>query len=122
MNLSEKDTKLFKKWLKSHLKYGPVTVVFTKKDGEERSMLCTLNEDLISKVEIPHATGTNNPIDFPGSKTPAEEKLDNILKEMPKKEKKVNDNVLPVYALDVQAWRSFRWDSIKSVSFTLGEE
>jgi hypothetical protein len=104
MNLSEKDTKLFKKWLKSHLAYGPVTVVFTKKDGSERVMECTTNISLVPLVEEKvHITNTENPIDFPA----------------PKKEKKINEDVMPVYDLEAKAWKSFRWDSIKQVRFEL---
>jgi len=47
MSLNEKDFKLFKKWLRSHLAFGPVTVVFTKKDGTERVMECTTSPDLV---------------------------------------------------------------------------
>lgn len=101
MTLSEKDVKIFKRWLKSHLAYGPTTVVFTKKDGTERVMLCTTNESLVP--QILHETNTDNPIDFPA----------------PKKEKKVNEEVMPVYDLEAKAWKSFRWDSIKQVRFEL---
>lgn len=100
-NLSEKDVKIFKRWLKSHLAYGATTVVFTKKDGTERVMNCTTNETLIP--QILHETNTDNPIDFPA----------------PKKEKKVNEEVMPVYDLEAKAWKSFRWDSIKEVRFEL---
>lgn len=101
---SEKDFKIFKKWLKGHLAYGPVTVIFTKKDGTERVMECTTNSSLVPIVEEKlHVTNTDNPIDFP----------------KPKKEKKVNDDVMPVYDLESKSWRSFRWDSIKQVRFTL---
>ena len=92
--LSEKDVKLFKKWLKSHLAYGPTTVVFTKKDGTERVMECTTNPKLVPAVEIVEGTE-------------------------PKKERKVNEEVMPVYDLEAKAWKSFRWDSIKQVRFTL---
>ena len=91
MTLNEKDIELFKKWLKSHLTVGPTTVVFTKKDGTERKMLCTLNESLVPIVESAE----------------------------PKREKKVNDDVMAVYDLEAKGWRSFRWESIKSVEFTL---
>jgi hypothetical protein len=101
MTLSEKDVKIFKRWLKSHLAYGPTTVVFTKKDGTERVMLCTTNESLVP--QILHETNTDNPVDFPA----------------PKKEKKVNEEVMPVYDLEAKAWKSFRWDSIKQVRFEL---
>lgn len=92
--LSEKDIPKFKKWLKSHLAYGPVTVVFTKKDGTERVMECTISPSLVP-VE-PIVEGTE-----------------------PKKEKKVNEDIMPVYDLEAQSWRSFRWDSIKRVEFTI---
>lgn len=107
MTLNEKEFKLFKKWLTGHLKYGPTTVVFTKKDGTDREMLCTINPELVPAAPIveAHETNTSNPIDFP----------------TPKKEKKVNDDVCPVYDLEAKGWRSFRWDSIKSVKFTIGE-
>jgi len=103
-NLSEKDSKLFKKWLKSHLAFGPVTVTFTKKDGTERVMLCTTSESLVPQVL--HETNTNNPIDFPA----------------PKRERKVNEDVCPVYDLESKHWKSFRWDSVKSVMLTIGDE
>ena len=105
MTLSEKELKIFKKWLKSHLAYGPVTVTFTKKDGTERVMQCTTSASLVpvDLTEEVHYTNTDNPIDFP----------------KPKREKKVNEEVMPVYDLESKHWKSFRWDSIKQVSFTL---
>ena len=105
--ISEKDFKLFKKWLKGHLNYGPTTITFTKKDGTERVMKCTTSPALVPLVEEKvHMTNTDNPIDFP----------------VPKKEKKINEDVMPVYDLEAKGWRSFRWDSITQVSFTLGDE
>ena len=91
--LSEKDVKIFKKWLKSHLAYGPTTIIFTKKDGTERTMTCTT-----STVLVP---------------------VEPIVEGVEKKEKKINEEVMPVYDLDDKSWRSFRWDSIKQVRFTL---
>jgi hypothetical protein len=93
MAMSEETFKKFKRWLKSHLRYGPVTVIFTKKDGTERVMECTTNPDLVPAVEVKES--------------------------VEKKEKKVNEDVMPVYDLEVKAWKSFRWDSIKQVRFTL---
>ena len=96
MTLSEKDFKLFKKWLTGHLKYGPVTLTFTKKDGSDRVMKCTTNPTYIM------------------FKDPS------ILES--KSDRKVNEDVMPVFDLEAGGWRSFRWDSIKSVAFTIGEE
>ena len=71
--------------IKELLKAGAVNVVFTKKDGSERVMNCTLNENLVPA-------------------TPTTET----------KERKHNDEVCPVWDLDIGAWRSFRFDSVKS--------
>ena len=95
--LNEKEFKLFKKWLKGHLALGPVTVTFTKKDGEERVMECTTSPELVPPPIIEENAA-------------------------PKREKKTNEEICPVYALDVQSWRSFRWDSIKSISIKIGQE
>jgi hypothetical protein len=94
MNLSETDFTLFKKWLKSHLRAGSVTVIFTKKDGTERVMKCTTDPTIImfkdpSSVEAKESTRKNN------------------------------ESIMPVFDLDSNAWKSFRWDSIKEVRFEL---
>jgi hypothetical protein len=65
-----------------------VTVTFTKKDGTDRVMNCTLQESVIP---------------------PAVVKADDA------EVRKVNDAVLAVWDIDKSAWRSFRIDSIKSV-------
>lgn len=71
------------------LKENVAIVNFTKKDGTERAMKCTLKEDI-----IPKAT-----------------------KEDPLSQKKIralNEEVLPVWDCDKEGWRSFRIDSVKS--------
>jgi hypothetical protein len=93
MTLSEEDFKKFKKWLRSHLALGLVTVTFTKKDGTERVMECTTSPTIV----------------------PAEP----IVEGVEKKEKKVNEDIMPVYDIEAQGWRSFRWDSVKQISITL---
>jgi hypothetical protein len=93
MTLSETDFIKFKKWLRSHLALGAVTVTFTKKDGTERVMECTTSPAIV----------------------PAEP----IVEGVEKKEKKVNEDIMPVYDITAQGWRSFRWDSIKQISITL---
>lgn len=92
MPLSESNMKRFKLWLKNVLKQENVSVTFTKKDGSERVMRCTTNPTFIM------------------FKDPASVES--------KSERKVNDDVMPVFDLDANAWRSFRWDSIKNVTFT----
>jgi glucose-6-phosphate dehydrogenase assembly protein OpcA len=90
-NTSEQ--KAFRKWLVSHLKFGPVTVDFLKKDGTMRTMKCTLQESAIptyeKKTERVRTTST--------------------------------DEAISVVDLEKNEWRSFRYDSVKSVSFTIGE-
>jgi hypothetical protein len=39
-----------------------------------------------------------------------------------KKDRKVNEDVMPVYDIEAGHWKSFRWDSIKQVQITLKEE
>jgi hypothetical protein len=73
------------------LKNNICVVVFTKKDGTERSMRCTLQEGV-----IPEAT-----------------------KEDPLSQKKIrslNEEVIPVWDTEKNGWRSFRVDSVKSFS------
>ena len=73
--------------LKEALQLGVVDVKFKKKDGTERKMSCTLQDGV-----VPKAT-----------------------KEDPLSQKKIrqiSDEVLPVWDLEKEAWRSFRKDSV----------
>jgi len=69
------------------LNSGIVNVKFTKTDGSERDMKCTLMEAMVK---------------------PHERKTD--------REKKLNDNIISVWDVDKEAWRSFRYDSIISIN------
>ena len=93
MSLNETELTLFKKWLRGMLRSTEVVVTFTKKDGTERVMKCTTNPTYVM------------------FKDPA------ILES--KKERKVNEDVMPVYDIEAGHWKSFRWDSIKQVRFEL---
>lgn len=66
-------------------------VKFTKVNGEVREMPCTLREDIVPKVE--HKT---------------------------ERAKRPNDNVVSVWCLDKNEWRSFRVDSVLELSLDLG--
>lgn len=79
-------------WLKGVLREGEAVIVFTKSDGTERTMKCTLSETKIPQEFAPK--GAN---------------------------RAKNDETLAVFDLENQGWRSFRWDSVKSVNFSLGE-
>jgi hypothetical protein len=83
-----------REWLRGLLRERVVGVTFIKKDGTERVMQATLSENF-----IPEATNSEN------SATT----------------RKKSDEALAVWDIEAQAWRSFRWDSVKTVNFTLGE-
>lgn len=89
------DAKAGRDWLTGLLKDEIVEVVFTKKDGSERVMKCTLKEDVLPMVQ-------------------KEIQEDSFTKEKSK-------DALAVWDIDVAGWRSFRWDSIKQVNFSIGE-
>lgn len=74
-----------KEELKEYLLNNNATVVFTKADGSERTLICTLQESVFPAVE---QTET-------------------------KKVKKENPDTLSVWDLENLGWRSFRMDSIK---------
>jgi hypothetical protein len=87
------ERKSFRDWLISHLKYGPVTVDFMKKNGTMRTMTCTLQESEIPEYE----------------------------KKTERVRTTLTDETISVVDLEKNEWRSFRYDSVKSVSFTIGE-
>lgn len=72
-------------YLKNALHNGVVSVLFVKKDGTERKMLCTLKSDLL----------------------PAQTDLEESVQK-----KTPNPDVLAVWDVEAQGWRSFRFDSI----------
>ena len=66
---------------------GVVQVSFTKKDGTQRVMECTLKSDMIPQPELPLEEG---------------------------KDKTINPDVQAVWDVEKEGWRSFRWDSVYS--------
>ena len=80
-----------RQWMRDMLRTGEMTVTFTKKDGTERSMLCTLMESGIPTEKAPKTIG----------KTPS-------------------DDAIAVFDVEKQAWRSFRFDSVKEISLKIG--
>lgn len=61
-----------------------VQVVFTKKNGDERTMQCVARPDIVG-IEVEYTEG----------------------------ERKPNDATRTVWDTEVNAWRTFRWDSLK---------
>jgi hypothetical protein len=89
---SEFDTKEGREWLRGVLRSEKVAVTFTKKDGSERKLICTLKEDKIPSEKAPKNTG-----------------------------KAKSEESIAVFDLEKSDWRSFRFDSVKKVEFSLGE-
>lgn len=84
----------FKTWVKGLLHDDTIKnlcIIFTKSDGTDREMQCTLVESRIPSDKSPKGTG-----------------------------RKVTDAVQRVFDLDKQEWRSFKWESVKQVNFTIG--
>ena len=97
---------IMRDWVNSLLNKQEITVQFTKADGTERDMKCTLNWDLIPAKE---AKATLGPVD-------------GIVKESAKPRhapKEPDPAVIKVYDLEAQAWRSFRMDRLKKITAEL---
>ena len=85
------DTQSGKDWLKSILNDGIATITFTKIDGTERVMKCTLDHKMVREPKVVHESRLRG----------------------------VSPDVLPVYDIEARGWRSFRWDSITKVDIKL---
>lgn len=89
---TDKDWAAFTTWVKGVLTTTPqVTITFTKKDGSERVMKCTLMPE-----KLPPVTVTEN-----------------------KTERKKSEDTLAVYDLESNGWRSFVIKSVKKINFDL---
>lgn len=82
------DKKMQKDFLLAALRTNTAEIVFTKKDGTERKMLCTLQEWDIPEEHAPKGTGRIK-----------------------------HDDVISVYDVENKGWRSFRFDSLKSIEW-----
>jgi hypothetical protein len=95
---SDKEFEEFKTWTlgllhDQNIKSG-VRVTFTKKDGSERKMLCTLSESKIPTDKRPKSVSQNE--------TPS-----------------ASGSAVRVFDTELGEWRSFRWDSVTKVEFDL---
>lgn len=93
---NETERKEFREWLAGLLRTEKVTVSFTKVNGEHRDMTCTLNHDHIPEDQLKKSQ----------------------IKESKEDKEPTNQ---PVYDINANGWRSFRFDSVTQISFTLGE-
>lgn len=93
---NEKEFETFKDWTYGLLKDKNVKdlcVVFTKKDGTEREMHCTLVEARIPNDKLPKTSEEST--------------------------SQTSGSAVRVFDTEKQEWRSFRWDTVTKVSFDL---
>ena len=99
---SDKEFVEFKTWTYGILKDSNVKnvrITFTKKDGTEREMQCTLVQSRIPADKQPTTA------------KPVEEETNS----------QITGSAVRVFDEEKSEWRSFRWDSVKSVNFDIGE-
>jgi hypothetical protein len=92
-------------WVKQLLTNSEVTVTFTKADGTDRDMLCTLDHSRIP-VSIAKPVSTTAPVD-------------GFVRESRKPRKEPDPHSIRVFDLEKQEWRSFRFERLKKVTATL---
>lgn len=90
-------------WIRSLLQQSAITVTFTKADGTDRKMLCTLNPEQLPEPNVPVGP------------------VDGIVKET-KERKQPDEHSLRVFDLEKKEWRSFRFDRLKKVTAELNFE
>jgi WYL_2, Sm-like SH3 beta-barrel fold len=83
-----------REWLRTALHDGVVEVTFTKKDGSERLLRCTLDPKIVP--------------------TYVSESTDEV-----KIERKKPENSISVYDVENSGWRAFQFDSVKHVQLTI---
>lgn len=94
---TDKEIEQFKTWTLGVLHDDKITdlcITFTKKDGTERAMRCTLVEGRIPEDKKPTSISSNTVGASTGS-------------------------AVRVFDTEKAEWRSFRWDSVIEVVFTL---
>jgi hypothetical protein len=94
---AEPEREQFRSWVKSVLNSGQATIEFEKADGTIRAMVCTLSE-------------------AKGAKYAVNENKENTATS----KKKPNSDICVVWDCTQNAWRSFRWDRLKRIEFSIG--
>ena len=92
---NEKEFEEFKTWTLGVLhdrNIKDLCVTFTKQDGSERAMRCTLVEEAIPQDKQPKTQSATS---------------------------QTAGSAVRVFDIEKQEWRSFRWDSVTKVEFTL---
>jgi WYL_2, Sm-like SH3 beta-barrel fold len=94
-----------REWVRGLLQNSEVTVTFTKADGTDRDMLCTLDHSRIP-VSVAKPVSTTAPVD-------------GIVRESRKPRKEPDPHSIRVFDLEKQEWRSFRFERLRKVTATL---
>jgi len=92
---NEKEFEQFKEWTYGLLRDAnakDLCITFTKKDGTERKMFCTLSEGRIPTDKMPKEESTSS---------------------------QTSGSAVRVFDTEKQEWRSFRWDSVIKVECSL---
>ena len=89
-------------WVRGLLTNSEVTVTFTKADGTDREMLCTLDH---SRIPVSIAKPVQS--------------VDGIVRESRRPKKEPDPHSIRVYDLQKQEWRSFRFERLKKVTAVL---
>ena len=94
-----------REWVRGLLQNSEATVTFTKADGTDRDMLCTLDRSRIPVRPVAPTTSTAP--------------VDGIMRESKKPKKEPDPHSIRVFDVEKQEWRSFRFDRLKKVTATL---
>lgn len=92
-------------WVRGLLTNSEINVTFTKADGTDRDMLCTLDHSRIPVKPVVPTTSTAP--------------VDGIVRESKKPRKEPDPHSIRVFDMEKQEWRSFRFDRLKKVTATL---
>jgi hypothetical protein len=96
---NETELVAFRDAVKGILKLGVAEVTFTKKDGDQRIMTCTLSNDILPVVEVVEGVEPKKP---------------RVLKNP--------NNSLAVYDTNAKGWRSFVVKNVTAVSYETDAE
>jgi len=91
-----------REWVRGLLQNGEISITFTKADGTDRDMLCTLDH---SRIPVSIAKPVQS--------------VDGIVRESKKPRKEPDPHSIRVFDLEKQEWRSFRFDRLRKVTATL---
>lgn len=83
----------FQSWVKGLLHDKSISnlrITFTKADGTDRELVCTLLESAIPADKVPKGTGRDS-----------------------------SETTQRVFDVEKQEWRSFKWESVKTVTFDI---